>query len=191
MIDPISLILPVLLAIGGYQDLREGRISRSLNYVVLGALPLALILCILQVPEVPLIALSCLATSFGILVMFIFSWIGAADAKFFILTLMLLGFTSPLQPLWFTTGAFLLWTVFPTKNGLKYIDPKVALGCLIVGAYDLFLGGLLAFTYLGLLRLNEVRLAQHSPTDCHFPFIHVLFLVTVLHLVVPDLLYFW
>lgn len=191
MIDPISLVLLILLAMGGYQDLRFGRISRVLNYLVIGALPIGIITRILQMPEAPLVACSCLAASSGVLLMFLLSWIGPADAKFLILTLMLLGFTTLLQPLWFTVAAFLLWTVFPTRNGLKYTDPKIVLACLVVGVYDLFLGGVLAFIYLGLLKLNEVKLAQLTRMDGYFPFLHILFLMALLHLAVPDFLYFW
>jgi len=177
-----------LLAIGSVQDFHKGEISPLLNKILLGGLITGFTFCLIEFFVAPVLALSRVAVSIIVLLMFYLAWLGPADAKFLILGLLVLNFSSPVQPILFVIACIMLWIVFPTKRAMKNIEPLVvaALGVLIL--ISRVFGGLLTFLYLGYMKYNEMLYVETcQKTGKPFPFLHIILIITLLHFFVP----FW
>jgi len=190
----LSYLVVLLLMVGAYHDLREGKIPTYLNVAVLGVLAASFALTLGEAVGGSGVAVSSLIASLLAFSLFLVSWVGPADSKFLMAAVLSLGFGSVYQPLWFVGVSLVLWVVFPTADGLRAIDLKLATPILVLCVITPPLGVVLVLLYLGYLKYVEVKL--FSPSEGPggypgkvFPFLHVLFIVVVLHILAPGVLY--
>ncbi len=177
-----------LLVIGSVQDFHKAEISPLLNKILLGGLITGFMFCLMEFFVAPVLAMSKVAASVIVLLMFYLAWLGPADAKFVILGLLVLNFSSPVQPLFFVIACIMLWIAFPTKKALKNIEPLVVVALAVLILISHVFGGLLAFLYLGYMKYNEMLYFETcQKTYKPFPFLHIVLIITLLHFFVP----FW
>ena len=177
-----------LLVIGSVQDFHNAEISPLLNKILLIGLITGFIFCLIEFFIAPVLALSRVAASVIVLLMFYLAWLGPADAKFVILGLLVLNFSSPVQPLFFVLACIMLWIAFPTKKAMKNIEPMVVVALAVLILISRIFGGMLTFLYLGYMKYNEMLYVETcQKTDKPFPFLHIILIIMLLHFFVP----FW
>jgi hypothetical protein len=181
----------MLLAVGSMQDLKQGMISRRVNQILLIMLPVALLVDLWLNPG-RYILVTAVALAAGIFIMYLVSWIGAADAKFLMLLMFTLAFASPLQMVWFVVVSFAVWQVFPTPNTIREADPAMLVLVVLIGFMDPFFTLWMLFLYFGLLKYHEIRITRLAGDEAKFfPFLPALLVTTLFHLVAPGSLYFF
>lgn len=189
----VVAFLLLALAVGAYQDLRRGRISTPVNVAVLAALAVSFILSVAGTLQGDMREVSSLVASFLALSLFLLSWAGPADAKFLMAAVLSLSFDSAYQPFWFVAAALVLWVAFPTREGLRRVDPRLVAAMLLVVILSPPLGALLIFLYMSALKYQELKhleTPEGGEQREHFPFLHVLLITVVLHIFAPEALYF-
>lgn len=181
--DFFLLFSLLLLLIGGIQDWKYCKISRRLNYVLLVSIIVAVVLRLTgHIPTKFFIT-----TGFAIVVvfaMYLTRQMGGADVKFLLLMLFTLPFNNPWQPLLFLLFSLITWVAFPTKEDLKTVDWKITMAILLITIFAPPVGIFFATLFFGSIKALKSKYDREP-----LPFLHVLFIVVILHLIAPDRLY--
>jgi Flp pilus assembly protein protease CpaA len=171
----------LLLAAGVVQDLHRGRISVTLNRLLLAAIAVAVLVLPFRSEPVAVTAarLGMTAVAFFL---FLFYIIGGADAKYLMLISLSLPFSNPLAPIQIFLIAVVAWAVIPTREGLKALDLWLFAPVVLLALIDLR-----AAAFVIALCLAYVRYLESSFMREKFPFLHALLIAVVLHLATPVL----